>query len=211
MKKLLSVLLCTLFVASLAACGGAPKSEAPAPVSSSTPAPQPAPEPEPAPESASSSPASEAPSEPEMASVTFKDITLSYPVGAEVEEQDEGLTLGIRLEIDKAALMIQVNPDMTGEEIDALLESDESWQAMAQMMATSGDELEESAVVDFAGGRAGYVRMTDQMNDVDATMESHLFFAGGTAYMLVSILADEAEEQYGDQMRQMIDSVEVDW
>lgn len=207
MKKILSLTLCTLLLFMMAACGDEPQNEAPKPASeppSSAPTSQPGPEPEPG-------SVSESQPETEMENVTFKDVTLSYPAGAEVEEQDGGLTLGIRLKLDMAALMIQVNPDVTSEEIAAQLENDETWEMAAQMMASSGGELKESAVMDFAGGRAGYICLTEQMNGVDTTMKAYLFSAGGTAYLLMTILADEAEEQYGDVMRQMVDSVEVNW
>lgn len=210
MKEMLSALLCVLMLFALAACGGQPQGEESKPVSEPAPSsapvsePEPEPEPEPKPE-----PASESQPETEMESVTFKDVTLGYPAGAEVEEDDGGV--GIVLEFKAATLMIQANPDMTGEEIDAMLGSDEAWEASAKLMAESGGELEESAVVDFAGGRAGYMRVTDQMDDVVATMEAYVFSAGGTLYILGTMLTNEGEEEYGDVMRQMMDSVKVNW
>ncbi|MDL2214465.1 hypothetical protein LJB76_02760 [Clostridia bacterium OttesenSCG-928-O13] len=210
MDKFISILLCTMMLFALAACGGKAQSEAskpvsePAPSSATTLQPEPTPKPESEPESVS-----ESQLETEMESVTFRDVTFSYPAGAEVEEDDEGV--GIVLEFKVATLTIQANPDMTSEVIDAMLGSDEAWEASAKLMAESGGELEESAIVDFAGGRAGYMRVTDQMDDVVATMEAYVFSAGGNLYILGTMLTSGGEEKYGDVMRQMMDSVEVNW
>lgn len=213
MKKRLTVLLCILLVACLFACGGTPESTpAPAPASSSAPAPPPAPEPEPEPEPepASPAPASEAPGETEMESITYKDVTIHYPAGLEVMEDDE--SAGVLLEINVGALMVQEHPTMTGEEFDAMFETGENWDATAQMIAASmGGEVLENGEVDFAGGRAGYLRMNGKMDDIDVTIEVYIFSAGENLYMLMTMLTEEGEEKYGDMVRQMLDSIEVNW
>lgn len=213
MKKVLSLTLCVLMLFALAACGGKPQSETPEPVSEPVPSsaptsqPQPSPEPEPEPEPVS---VSDAQPETEMESITYKDVTLHYPAGMEVMEDDE--SAGVLLEINVGALMIGENTYMSGEEFDAMFETGEAWDATAQMIAVSmGSEVLENGEVDFAGGRAGYLLMTGQMDGVDVKMEAYMFSAGGTLYMLMSMLTEEGEKKYGDVVRLMLDSVEVNW
>ncbi|MDL2254281.1 hypothetical protein LJC49_09500 [Ruminococcaceae bacterium OttesenSCG-928-I18] len=212
MKKLLSVLLCMPMIASLAACNNTsnPTSSTSTPASSSEPAPPSQPVSQPSSEPVSSAPVSEAPSETEMESITYKDVTIYYPAGMEV--LNDGESAGVLLELNMAALMVQENNYISAEEYDAMFETGEAWDATAQMVATSmGGELLENSEVGFAGGRAGYLRMANQLDGTDATAEVYIFSAGGTLYMLMALLTDEGEEKYGDIVRLMLDSVEVDW